>query len=208
MFPSPTTYLLASNGVFVWARREGMEALVPVTSKITHAIRGLYPATPYVRLAYPLVDQHIMQDLFMQACAACLDSKGAQEKLFYLNWKPEAGWQLTVPPQQTESARVTPLIGEAHRLLYANTLLEIHSHQHFAPWFSATDNADEQGCRIYGVVGHLLGALPPEIRLRIGIYGHFWDIPAHWIVQLPEGMKDSTWEAWSRSLPDWGGVAV
>ena len=186
----PTSYVLAANGAFIWAKREGLEALIPVTDRPKHAIRGLYPATPYVRLAYPPVDQHLMNDLFLQACTACTGSDGAKEKLFYLNWQTPAGWQLTVPPQEAEAARVMPIISDAQRLLYATTLLEIHSHQRMAPWFSMTDNADEQGFRLSGVIGHLLGSVPPEIRMRVGIYGHFWDIPAYWIVQLPAGIRD------------------
>ena len=36
----PWAYVVAQNGVFVWAKREGLEALIPVASC---TIRGLYP---------------------------------------------------------------------------------------------------------------------------------------------------------------------
>jgi hypothetical protein len=32
---------------------------------------------------------------------------------------------------------------------------------------------------------------PVEIRVRVGIYGHFWEIPASSIFSLPRGMTDS-----------------
>ena len=39
------------------------------------------------------------------------------------------------------------------------------------------DDGDEQGFRIYGVVGRL-DATEPELSLRVGVYGHF--APADW----------------------------
>ena len=41
----------------------------------------------------------------------------------------------------------------------------------------ATDDRDEQGFRVYGVVGRLDTATP-ELALRVGIYGHF--APVEW----------------------------
>src|SRR5579872_1889422 len=83
--PYPTSYVLAANGVFIWARREGLEALIPVTNCPKRSVRGLYPATPYVHLSYPPVD--LMDELCSHARAACSGAEGAQEMLFYLNWR-------------------------------------------------------------------------------------------------------------------------
>ena len=44
-------------------------------------------------------------------------------------------------------------------------------------FFSATDDRDEQGFRIYGVVGRLDDPTP-ELSLRVGVYGHF--APVDW----------------------------
>ena len=49
---------------------------------------------------------------------------------------------------------------------------EFHSHGGSRAFFSATDDRDEQGFRVYGVVGRL-DALQPELSLRVGVYGHF-----------------------------------
>ena len=54
---------------------------------------------------------------------------------------------------------------------------EFHSHGSARAFFSATDDRDEQGFRIYGVVGRLDAPLP-ELRLRVGVYGHF--APVDW----------------------------
>ena len=45
-------------------------------------------------------------------------------------------------------------------------------------FFSATDDRDEQGFRIYGVAGRLYTPRP-ELRLRVGVYGH--SAPLDWL---------------------------
>ena len=71
--------------------------------------------------------------------------------------------------------------GTATRLAYqppAGVVAEFHSHGGSRAFFSATDDRDEQGFRIYGVVGRLDTPLP-ELRLRVGVcwqpakVGHF-----------------------------------
>lgn len=42
-------------------------------------------------------------------------------------------------------------------------------------YFSQTDNADEQGARLYAVIGRLDSE--PEIRLRVGVYGYWQALP-------------------------------
>jgi PRTRC genetic system protein A len=88
--------------------------------------------------------------------------------------------------------RVTPVMNEIDHADYANTLLELHSHHQMAAFFSATDTADEQGFRLYGVVGRLDSDSQhtPEIRMRMGIYGQFWDIPASIVLSLPSCITD------------------
>ena len=54
---------------------------------------------------------------------------------------------------------------------------EFHSHGSSRAFFSATDDRDEQGFRIYGVVGRLDDPRP-ELSLRVGVYGHF--TPLDW----------------------------
>ena len=38
-------------------------------------------------------------------------------------------------------------------------------------FFSGTDNKDEQGLRLFGVVGNLSGVL--RMKMRLGVYGYF-----------------------------------
>jgi hypothetical protein len=52
-------------------------------------------------------------------------------------------------------------------------VLDIHSHTDGVPaQFSPTDNRDEQGFRLYAVVGDLRN-LCPTVELRLGVYGYF-----------------------------------
>ncbi len=184
--PWPRGYVIAQNGVFAWARREGLEALIPVAPC---AISGLYPIEPYVHLTYPPVDVWLVSEMLRLAYEARTPDGDLLEILFYLTWDTRRGWQLTVPLQDQQAMRVSPVVEALDPSLYANTLMEIHSHNKMSAFFSRTDTADEQGFRLYGVVGRS-SATSQRFRMRIGIYGHFWEIPASMVLSLPWGITD------------------
>lgn len=189
--PWPTGYVLAANGVFAWASRPGLEALIPVTEAAGRPIRGLYPVSPYVRLASHPVEQCHIEEMFRLAHLAACGEEGPKEMLFYFR-QEATGWSLTVPEQDQSSMRVAPVVSAAAMSLYAETILEIHSHNTMSAFFSQTDTADEQGFRLYGVIGRVGGSglYGPEIRMRVGVYGHFWDIPASMVLELPWWVVD------------------
>lgn len=208
--PWPRGYVLAHNGVFAWAKREGLEALIPVAPSPV-PIRGLYPVEPYVRLVHPPVDVWLVSEMFRLAKEARSSEGNPLEILFYLSFDKRGGWQLTVPPQEQQPARVVPRADALNLSLYANTLIEIHSHHQMAAFFSGTDTADEQGFRLYGVLGRLDGEARsgPEIRLRVGIYGHFWEIPAASLLSLPWGITDCVLrDLWHERIPELSGESV
>src|SRR5205807_9814322 len=89
--PWPYGYVVAANGVFVWAKREGLEALIPVTSS---PIRGLSPVEPYVRLAYPPVDVGLVSEMLRLSAEARTPSGDLLEILFYLAYDSQRGWLL------------------------------------------------------------------------------------------------------------------
>jgi PRTRC genetic system protein A len=186
--PWPYGYVVAQNGVYVWARRDGLEALIPVASC---TIRGLYPVEPYVRLHYPPVDAALVTAMLDRAKGAYAADGSLLEILFYLKWETLRGWQLTIPVQEQEAMQVRPVVAMLDGASYANTLVEVHSHHRMSAFFSATDTADEQGFRLYAVLGKLApDAYLPEIRVRVGVYGHFYEMPAGWVLSLPEGITD------------------
>jgi topoisomerase IA-like protein len=68
-------------------------------------------------------------------------------------------------------------------------LIDLHSHALMEAFFSRADNKDEQGFRIFAVIGKVKGKT--EIRVRVGVYGNYWNIPASMIFELPEEIRDA-----------------
>ena len=154
-------YVLGSRGVYVQSRSAHLTARVPVAPG---EVRGLAPVTEKVELTHgPIPTQ-----LFEVGLRWFQDAPDT-ERFFAVRWDGKA-YRLVVPPQA----------GTATRLAYlppAGVVAEFHSHGGSRAFFSATDDRDEQGFRIYGVVGRL-DAPRPELRLRVGVYGHF--APLDW----------------------------
>ena len=154
-------YVLGSEGVYVQSRSAHLVARVPVAPC---TVRGLAPVAENLQLTHgPIPAQ-----LFELGLGWFQDAPDT-ERLFAVRWDGRA-YRLVVPPQA----------GTATRLAYlppAGVVAEFHSHGGSRAFFSAIDNRDEQGFRIYGVVGRLDAPLP-ELRLRVGVYGHF--APVDW----------------------------
>jgi PRTRC genetic system protein A len=162
-------YVLAGNGMFVRGRREGLEAMVPVSF---FKVRGLQELDPYCVLKYPKCPTSGLEIMLRVARDACTDKP--TEVLFYMQWDGYQ-WQLHVPPQDGSEGHVKTLDDGADSK-FASSLVDIHSHHVVDAFFSPTDNKEEQGFRLYGVLGNIFEG--PTIRLRVGIYGHFMEVPA------------------------------
>jgi PRTRC genetic system protein A len=93
-----------------------------------------------------------------------------REVLLAVTFDPNRGYRLIVPPQ------VASPISVIYRPP-TDAVLEIHSHGPHPAVFSTTDDRDEQGLRLYGVVGQL-GTEQPSVSLRVGAYGYF--LPIAW----------------------------
>ena len=154
-------YVLGSGGVYVQSQGAHLTARVPVAPG---TVRGLAPVTEKVALTHGLIPA----SLFELGLRWFLDAPDT-ERFFAVRWDGDA-YRLVVPPQA----------GTATRLAYqppAGVVAEFHSHGGSRAFFSGTDDRDEQGFRIYGVVGRLDTPLP-ELRLRVGVYGNF--APVDW----------------------------
>ena len=127
-------------------------------------VRGLAPVAEKVELTHgPIPAQ-----LFELGLRWFQDDPDT-ERLFAVHWDGRS-YRLVVPPQK----------GTATSLAYlppAGVVAEFHSHGSSRAFFSATDDGDEQGFRVYGVAGRLDTPLP-ELSLRVGVYGHF--APVDW----------------------------
>ena len=154
-------YVLGAGGVYVQSQGAHLTARVLVAPG---AVRGLAPVAEKVALTHGPIPAQLFE-LGLRWFQNAPDT----ERFFAMRWDGRA-YRLVVPPQE----------GTATRLAYqplAGVVAEFHSHGSFSAFFSATDDRDEQGFRIYGVVGRLDAPLP-ELRLRVGVYGHV--APVEW----------------------------
>ena len=154
-------YVLGSGGVYVQSESADLVARVVVAPG---EVRGLAPVDEKVALPHGPIPARLFEK-GMRWFQAAPDT----ERLFAVRWDGRA-YRLVVPAQA----------GSASSLAYrppSGVVAEFHSHGSSRAFFSATDDRDEQGFRIYGVVGRL-DAPWPELRLRVGVYGHF--APVAW----------------------------
>ena len=154
-------YVLGLGGVYVQSWSAHLTSRVVVAPG---SVRGLAPVAEKIELSHG----PILASLFELGLRWFQDAPDT-ERLFAARWDGD-GYRLVVPPQ----------VGSETRLAYqppAGVVAEFHSHGGARAFFSATDDRDEQGFRIYGVAGRL-DAPRPELRLRVGVYGHF--APVDW----------------------------
>lgn len=179
-------YIFGTNGLHRRARRPGLEAVVPAALPT----RLLKPIESYVRMSAPRVPINLVREMLDIARCQCnptnLSRAGGEpvETLFFFLWNDrDSCWTLHVPPQdQTPwSVRATDTRADS---AYANALIEVHSHHWERAFFSRADNVDEVGFRIYGVLGRIFEQ--PELRVRVSVYGDWWELPASQIFELPE----------------------
>jgi PRTRC genetic system protein A len=156
-------YVLAGDGLYVAAENRLLEARVRIARA---AVRGLPPLCPSVGLRAGRLPQRLWEQIVAVAAA-----RPEREVLLAVRAGP-AGYQLLRPAQLAGRARVVyrpPPDG-------LGVLLQVHSHGAHPACFSATDDADELGFGLYGVLGRLGGARP-EVALRVGVYGYFLPVP-------------------------------
>jgi len=178
-------YVVASNGVFVRGRRAGLSAMLPVMAGPATPLRGLVPVEPFVQLDHPRVPAEVVDEMLDAALAAKDDDLKPIEVLFHLTWDAR-GARLAMPPQERGIAFVRP-IGQTPS--YETAVVEVHSHHGMAACFSSTDDTDEVGFRVYAVLGEIYTR--PALRVRVGLYGHRWEIPAMWVFDLPHRVADA-----------------
>ena len=154
-------YVLGSGGLYVQSENAHLTARVLIAPA---DVRGLAPVSEKLTLAHGPIPAHVFE-LGLNWMLAAPDT----ERFFAVGWDGDA-YRLVVPPQEGTGSSLTyrPPPG---------VVAEFHSHGRHRAFFSATDDKDEQGFRVYGVVGRL-DAPEPELALRLGIYGHF--APLDW----------------------------
>ncbi len=154
-------YVLGAGGLYVQSESAHLTARVVVAPC---EVRGLAPVAEKVHLT----PGPIPAGLF-ELGLRWFQNDPDTERFFAVRWDGRS-YRLVVPPQ----------LGTATSLAYAppaGVVAEFHSHGTSRAFFSATDDGDEQGFRIYGVAGRL-DTDRPELSLRVGVYGHF--APVEW----------------------------
>jgi PRTRC genetic system protein A len=148
-------YILAENGLFIRARNPLIGGLICISPL---EIRGLFPLEERIELVHGKIPRRLY-DLSLSLLMASSD----REQYLAITWENE--YQLRLPAQERSSASVK------YESL-PSSVMDIHSHGCMKAWFSGTDNTDEQGLRLYMVVGRL-DTLLPEVEIRLGVYGYF-----------------------------------
>ena len=170
-------FVIAGNGVFVRARRCGLEAMIPVS---TCEIRGLQPVEPYV-----ILEAGRIPLICTQVILAEFQSDLPNESLFWVRLEDKK-WKVIKPRQIADENSVHPV--DPFDPAGATALLDVHSHNTMEPFFSTDDDKDETGFRIFAVFGLL--DTQPCVMARVGIYGYCWRLDAGDVFILPEGVRD------------------
>jgi hypothetical protein len=189
-------YWLAGAGVYLRAKRTGLEVVMPIA---WCEVRGLASLAPYLKLDYPPVPLTMVNQM-LEFSRRAKDAQGQPlEQLFHLSLSLSlslsydarigaGGWRLEIPPQQRTAHSVKPLASGAGSS-YERAILELHSHHVLSAYFSTADDRDEaRSFRLFAVIGHIFDK--PEIRLRVGVFGYFWQIPARFVFEIPEWLHD------------------
>jgi hypothetical protein len=170
-FAEPLIYYWAANGIFKQSVRQEFTAIVSISQVTTP---GLELLQPQFQLNIPPVDEELVLEL-LKAIALYPD----YEQLFWFHFDRE--WQLEIPAQSVTEHSCRALDPYPKK----SPILELHYHARHQAYFSNTDNLEENGCRLYAVIGRNDWDRL-EIVLRVGIDGHFLDLNPHCLFQLPE----------------------
>jgi PRTRC genetic system protein A len=170
-------YVVAGNGLFVRAEDSRMEACIPVAAATLH---GLAEVQPYARLKVDRVGPALLWSIQRSA-----RRRLPNEAMYQLAYDGRQGASAAVPTLRLRSGPtwrcwMPGQVADAVRLTFEDdgqAVVDLHSHGSLPAFFSETDDADEQGLRFYAVIGRL-DTERPEIRVRAGVYGQHWDVPA------------------------------
>jgi PRTRC genetic system protein A len=156
-------YVVAGNGLFIRAEDSRLRALVHVAPAQLHGLADLDP------IAELRVER--VPGVWLRSVLASARRRMPDEAMYQFHYSGERRtWRCSSPAQvATPTALDFADDGEA--------VIDLHSHNSMAAFFSETDDADEQGLRFYAVIGRI-DTDTPEILVRVGVYGHHMDVPA------------------------------
>lgn len=178
-------YVMSGNGIFIRGARREFQAQFCITPCV---IRGLAELECSLDLNAPRVPREMVAEMLRRSRQA-RDTQGQPcEIVFHLELDETMEWQCHVPSQKQSPLRSKPS-DDSSTSSYAKACIELHSHVDMHASFSSLDDQDEQGFRIYAVLGCI--STKPVIRVRVGMYGYRHDIPAKWVFDFPPGIGDA-----------------
>lgn len=159
-------FVLAGNGLWKRAMNDHLGALVPV-------VRFQVPGLPQLEPTAAILRNRLRVG---QLLAMLEDAKRMSR-----NSPVEAMWQAVAVGDGQLRIWRPGQVGSAGAIQYRNgapgpVVAAVHSHHEMRAFFSPTDDGDETGLGFYAVLGRIFTA--PEVRVRVGVYGTFWDCPA------------------------------
>jgi hypothetical protein len=178
-------YVMAGNGIFIRGARREFQAQFCIQPFV---VRGLQELVPVLSINGSRVSREVVAEMLRQARQARDEEGRPCEIVFHLELAEALGWQCHVPSQRQSPMRAKPS-DDSPTSSYARACIELHSHVDMRASFSSLDDQDEQGFRIYAVLGCI--STTPVIRVRVGIYGYHHDIPANWVFDLPPEIGDA-----------------
>jgi len=178
--------VIAQNGVFKRARRREMTASVEL-SAFAVKIPELAIGEAFVKLA-----EKIPAKLFKEILAharTTTDVGEFTENLYAICRDAEIGGYYWKEISLYRCFGST--VARDDDPAYQNAILEIHTHPPNCHGFSSQDDRDESGkFRLFGILVDIHSE-QPLIRLRVGIYDSFWEIPVEAVTDdLPENLTD------------------
>ena len=178
-------YVMAGNGIFVRGARREFQTQFCIQPFV---VRGLQELAPMLSINGPHVSRETVNEM-LRLASQSRDKRGQPcEIVFHLEFDESQAWRCHVPTQHQAPMRAKPT-DDSPDSTYAKACIEVHSHVDMHASFSQTDDEDEQGFRIYAVLGSV--STRPVIRVRVGLYGYRQDIPANWVFDLPPGIGDA-----------------
>lgn len=178
--------VIAQNGVFKRAKRREMTASVELSS-FSVQIPELAVGAARVELTEK-IPARIFEEILIHARNST-DAANFTENLYAVFWNKEIdnyAWD-----EISRRRNFGSTIGRDDSPAYQNAVLEIHTHPPNCRNFSGQDNLDESGkFRLFGILIDIHSA-KPLIRLRVGIYDSFWEIPVERVSTTPpENLTD------------------
>lgn len=173
-------FVTAANGVFVRAARAEMDVCTRI---VRGNVRGLSSIEQHFDFKLPRVPEVLVEALLADATS---EGRRGLEVLFHLCYEDDE-WSLYTPAQ-TQARAACKATDDGDGSTHQRAVIEVHSHHSMRARFSGTDDAEETGFRLYAVVGNLFEE--PEIRLRVGVYGYMWELPARTVFEMPAGLID------------------